>query len=105
MACGCNGVSRFSPEYYRRFKAENNNGCCTSSFAARQSCGTESLAEKGSPLWKWEQIYGKLVTIVTYAQDAQGHTIQVVTRTPCGPPEPVRPDKFGCCSVSYRVNR
>jgi hypothetical protein len=93
------GVS--SLEYQRRRKPENNNGCACG--RAENTCDTPSLALEGSPLYLWEQKYGKLVTTVTVELDENGRKIQVVEKKPCPPP----PDKrnYTCCSLGYKIIR
>ena len=105
MSCGvgCSGgPTRFSPEYTRQWKPENNAGCACSN--RQNTCGTPSLAKEGSALWNFEQTYGKVVTKITLRQDEFGHTVQIVEKTLC-PIEPERPTRAACCSVRYRTNR
>lgn len=98
-SCGGGGPSKYSPEFTRRQKPESNQGCCPCHGAS--SCDTPSLASDGSPLAKWEAIYGKLITTVKTVQDEWGHTVQIVEKKTCPlPPERVR--KI-CCSLRYKV--
>jgi hypothetical protein len=106
MSCGagCNGgPSRFSPEHKMVWKAQNNSGCSCSS-SGLNDCDKPSFAKEGSPLWEWEQIYGKLVTRITKTQDENGHETVLIEKIPC--PKPVETNsRYGCCSFTYRVNR
>jgi hypothetical protein len=106
MGCGCCGDlpnDRFQPEYNKRWKPENNSGCdCGGSN--RNTCDSPSLARKGSALARFEEIYGKVVTKVSFVQDAQGHTVQVVEKTLC-PLKVEQKSRHGCCSLRYRVQR
>lgn len=87
------------PEYYRRFKPENNR---SGGFRDSGSCDTPSMALKGSALYEWEKIHGKLITTITYVQNECGRTIQVVEKKPC-PPEPQEPRVRRCTAVRYKV--
>ncbi len=101
---GCGGPSKDSLEFTRRWKPENNNGCgCSGS--GRNDCSKPSIARVGSPLWQWEQIYGKLITKIIHTQDEDGHDIVTIEKTPCPLPETTRPSRNGCCSFVYRVKR
>lgn len=102
MSCCGQLPNRNRIESVRVFKPENNSGCdCGSS---NKGCDTPSRARKDSPLWKWEQIYGKLVTTVTVEQDQWGKTVVMVEKKPC-PPESGRKYTDGCCSLRYKVVR
>ena len=96
---GC-GPSKSSIEYQRRRKPENNMGCGCS--RAENTCESDSLAEKDSPLGVWEKKYGKLVTTVTLSQDSFGKKIQLVEKKPC---PKINKKAKTCCSVGYRVYR
>jgi hypothetical protein len=101
MSCSSCGAGRFSPEYTKKQKPQNHNGCCCSG-GNNNSCDTPSSAPVGSPLYNWEQIHGKLITNVTFVQDEFGHKIQVVEKIPC--PIKSKPKKStGCCSLRYRT--
>lgn len=100
MGCSSCGPSRFSIESIRRWKAESNTGCCNNQ---KRTCSTPSLAEENSPLWLWEQKYGKLLTTVAIIQDEWGHTVQKVEKTICEP-EVVTQSRHGCCSLKYRLS-
>jgi len=107
MSCGvgCSGgPSKYSPEFNKKWKAENNAGCCCNG-SDRNNCDKPSIARKGSPRWEWEQKYGKIITKIIFEQDSQGHTVQRVEKTVCPPEEPKRPNRTGCCSLRYRVQR
>ena len=100
LSCGSNDNPN-RPEHQRFFKPENNNGCgCGHSGG----CDTPSLAKEGTPLWIWEQIYGKLVTTVTFEQNEWGHTVQKVEKKPCGLPA-AKNRTQRCCSLRYKVVR
>ena len=101
MSCGSCGPSPYSLEYQRRRKPENGNGCGCASPA--NTCDSPSLAIEGSPLYEWEQKYGKLVTTVTFEQDENGRTVQVVEKKPC--PLEEKPRTSSCCSLRYKVSR
>lgn len=100
MSCSSCGPSEFSIEYQRRKKPENNNGCGCGRI--ENTCNTQSLAIEGSPLFVWEQKYGKLVTTVTLEQDSYGKKIQIVEKKPC---KIVEKSKKTCCSAFYKVIR
>jgi hypothetical protein len=105
MSCGAgcgDWPNEHQPEFKRQWKPENNSGCSCSND--RNSCKTPSLAKKGSPLWEWEQIHGKLITTVTFEQNAEGRMVQKVVKTAC-PIEVKHTSRHGCCTVRYRVNR
>lgn len=107
MSCGvgCSGgPTRFSPEYTRQWKAQNNAGCACSG-TDRNNCDKPSLAKVGSPLWEWEQIYGKLTTRIIHTQDDQGHSLVTIEKIPCPVRISTKSSRHGCCSASYRVNR
>ena len=103
FGCGGNGPSKYSPEYQKKQKLENNAGCSCSGNG-RNDCNEPSLAREGSPRWQWEQKYGKLVTKIIHTTDEQGHETVTVLKTPC---PAVQSDKVKktCCSFNYRVNR
>lgn len=101
MSCCGSGRNPTSPEYTRRYKPENNAGCGCRGI---NSCDTPSLAEEGSALYEWEQIYGKLVTTISFQQDAYGRKVQVVTKTPC-PKSNSESSTHGCCALRYKVIR
>jgi len=96
-----NAPGEWSPEYDRRFKAENNNGCGCS---GDRGCDTPSNASEGSPRYEWEQIYGKLVTYFYKEADVNGHSYVRIERRTC-PVEENRPRQNSCCSLRYRVIR
>ncbi len=108
MSCGagCSGESPrpWSPEFKRPWKPENNAGCSCGG-GNRNTCDGPSLARPGSPLWKWEKEHGKLVTLIAFEQDAQGHPVTRIEKVICKPEPPSRPDRHGCCSFRYRVQR
>lgn len=106
MACGQNcGLSKSenSPEYQKDFKAENNSGSCGCGNGDND-CSTPSNAREGSPLWEWEQIYGKLVTYFTKEFDENGRSYTKIERKPC-PKEIKRSGQNRCCSVKYKISR
>jgi hypothetical protein len=101
--CGCAGTNSSFPEFYKPWKAENNSGCCMDG-SSRNDCSRPSLARAGSPLAKWEAIYGKLITRITFEQNTvTGHSVQVIEKVACGPTSPKRPSRHGCCSFTYRL--
>jgi hypothetical protein len=106
MSCdgGCGITTKYQPEFYRRWKPESNAGCCCGG-PDRNDCDKPSLARVDSPLWEWEQVYGKLVETITYVSDDQGHTVQKVEKHPCGPTTVSPKSRHGCCVMKYRVNR
>lgn len=102
MSCCGQSPSKGSIEFERRYKPENNNGCGCGNV--NNDCNAPSRALEGSSVWNWEQKYGKIVVTVTQVQDEQGHTVQIVEKTPC----PIVSDKkhtHGCCSVRYKIVR
>lgn len=100
MGCCARFNSKYSPEYRKFFKPENNVGCGVRSLG----CDTPSLAMEGTPRYEWEQIHGKLVTTLTYSQDAQGHPVTLIERHPC--PQEERSQRHPtCCSLKYSVVR
>lgn len=106
MPVSCNNCathpSPFSPEWKRRAKPENETGC--GSGGDRNDCSTPSLADPNSPRGRWEAVHGKLVTRITYGQDAQGHPTVHIQKLAC--PIPVdRPSPHGSCFFRYRVPR
>lgn len=101
MGCGC-GSSKNNPEFNRRWKQENNTGCCVGS--RDNSCDAPSLAAAESPLAEWEAKYGKLRTTVTFVQNEFGHTVQVVEKKPC-PLEVAVPKRNDCCTLRYKIVR
>lgn len=101
MPCCGPGPSEYSPEHNKVFKFENNAGCCCS---GNGDCDTPSRAREGSPLWKWEQIHGKLVTIFTTLSDVNGHSYVQIERKSC-PASQTRSRRTDCCSIRYRVIR
>jgi hypothetical protein len=105
MSCGLGcEPNEFQPEYRKQWKPESNTGCC-SNGSSRNDCDQPSLARAGSPLAEWEAIYGKLVTIITYEQDDQGHSFQKVEKIPCPLKSTNRPSRHGCCSFRYKTIR
>lgn len=102
MACCGQSRNPSSYEYAHPFKPENNSGC--SCCGKNLGCDTPSAAIEGSPLWQWEQIYGKLVTVFTDVYDENGHVQHVIERIPC-PKESSKSTRTGCCSVKYRFSR
>ncbi len=103
MCCSNCGPSRFSPEFTKRYKPQNHRGCSCGS-GNDNKCDSESLAPVGSPLYEWEQIYGKLITTVKFIQNEWGETVQVVEKTPC-PKLTERQHTRSCCSLRYKVRR
>ena len=103
--CGCSGnlgnISTEAPEYNKRFKSENNGGCCYPRQA--DTCSNPSKATEGSVLWSFEQIYGKVLNSVTQEIGENGRFHLVHTKTLC--PEVKNRRNKGCCSVKYRVSR
>lgn len=97
MGCSGCGRSRYSPEY-RKYKPENTTGCCN---PINRKCDGVSNAVKDSPLWNWEQEYGKLLTTVTFVQDEYGHTVQKVEKTPCPKSNP-QVKISSCCKIIYK---
>ena len=101
MGCGGNcGPSQYSPEYTRQFKPENHSGCGVSDT---NKCEDPSLAVEGSPLWKWEQEYGRLIT-ETKMVHINGRSTIIFQKVPC----PKKVEKSGpavCCSFRYKVIR
>lgn len=81
MSCFNYGPSRFSLEYQRRRKPENNSGC--GCCRQKSSCETPSLALENSPLDLWQKKYGKLKTTVTLKQDQFGRQVQIVEKKIC----------------------
>lgn len=103
MSCDNCGPSPHSIEYTRQYKPQSNIGCgCGGRDAG--SCKTPSLAPVGSPLYEWEQIYGKLVETVTWELNEWGDRVQVVTKTPC-PPSNLKSSSTICRSLRYKVTR
>ena len=100
MSCFSCGDGRFSPEYTKKQKPQNHNGC--GCIGNNNDCDSPSIAPIGSPLYNWEQIYGKLVTNITFVQDEFGHKIQIVEKTPC-PIKSKSKKSTGCCSLRYRT--
>jgi len=101
MSCCSPGPSQYSPEYDRQFKFENNAGCCCDNNG---DCDTPSRAKEGSPLWKWEQVHGKLITVFTMLSDTNGHSYTHIERKVCPLSKPKRQRK-DCCVLKYRVVR
>lgn len=102
MACNSCSPNRSSIEFIRRFKPENNTGCCCGGHS--NDCNKPSLAREDSALWQWEQIHGRLITTVTSIQDESGHTVQVVKKTVC-PLKTTETRRKACCSFGYRILR
>lgn len=102
VGCGGDGPRRWSPEFSKPWKAENNSGCACGG-SNRNKCTTPSLAKPGTPRWKWEQIHGKLVTVITFGQDPQGHPTTHVEKVVC--PKEERKRNKPCCSFSYSARR
>lgn len=89
-------------EHARHYKPQNTNGgCCAGS---NNTCNEPSKAPKDSPLWEWEQIYGKLITVFRPEMDKNGHKYSVIERVTC-PLEDKNPREPSCCSVKYKVAR
>lgn len=104
FGCGGDGPSKYSPEYTKKQKFENNAGCGCSGDG-RNDCSKPSLARVNSSLWLWEQKYGKLITKIIHTMDDQGHETVTIQKIPCPVVPPARPNRYGCCTSSYRVNR
>ncbi len=101
MGCCSGSPGKWSPEYTKKFKPENNKDCCGSQS---QDCSTPSNARENSVLWEWEQTHGKLITSVTFEQDGHGHTVQVIRKFTCPLPV-VDPRAKICTSMTYRISR
>lgn len=101
MSCSNCGPSKYSPEYYRRFKPESNSGCGVKNS---NDCSSPSNAAAGSPRQLWEEKYGKLVTNITKKLNDDGRYFLEIIRTPCEKTN-TRQNRKGCCSLRYRVAR
>ena len=95
------GPSIESLEYTRRYKPENNGGCCRG--GSTTSCDDPSKATEGSALWEWEQRYGNIINKITEEHGPDGRLHLVHVKTTC--PEVPKTRSKGCCSVKYRVTR
>lgn len=100
MSCCGGDPSIEAPEYGKRFKLENNGGCCR---GGASSCDEPSKAREGSALWNWEQKYGKIVNTITEEIGPDGRKHMVHVKEICQ--QTVKPRSKGCCSVKYTVNR
>lgn len=96
--CGT-GNGRYSEEFYRRRKPENHAGC----GVRNSGCGDPSRAYEGTPLWDFEQKYGKIVTEVTWNLNESGRKEQKIVKKIC-PKETDHTYKSECCSLRYRVS-
>ena len=98
----CKGCTpgEFSPEYQKGFKPENNSGC----GVGNTGCGTPSKVLAGTPRYEWEQIYGKLVTVLHTESNENGQRSIRVERTVCDL-DSTRTVSTGCCSLRYKVVR
>ena len=96
------GPSIESIEYTRRYKPENNSGCCTGSGTI-DDCSMPSKAAEGSALWEWEQRHGRVINKITAERDEDGRFQLVHVKETC--PEVVKPRSKGCCSLNYRITR
>lgn len=102
MSCGsCGFVTEFQPEYTRRYKPENNTGCCG---RAPDDCSQPSRAMKDSPRWLWEQEHGKIITTVTMEIGSDGRFHQVITKEIC-PTSTGTQRQQRCCALRYTVPR
>jgi len=99
MCCSRN-LSTEAPEYNKRSKPESNNGCCNGGL---DSCDYPSKARKGSPLWEWEQIHGRLIGKFTEETGPDGRIRTIYVKIIC--PEVKKRKSKGCCSLSYRAIR
>lgn len=100
MGCGSCGNSKFSPEYTRPYKPENNSGCGVSDT---NQCEDPSLAIEGSPLWKWEQEHGRLITEAKMIH-IDGRSTIIFRKIPC--PKTVKKSGPGCpTSFRYKITR
>lgn len=102
MGCNCSVGDSHQPEYSKPFKPQNNSGCGCGK--GDNSCKTPSTAAIDSPLYNWEQIYGKLIEQITVELDESGRFVQVVEKIPCGPPASGE-RSVRCCSFRYKVTR
>ena len=103
MSCKHCGPSKNSPEYYKKFKPENNSGCACGG-PNTNDCDQPSTAIEGSPRWEWEQEHGKLITNIVKKIGDDGRFFLDVEKVPCGKPN-TRQKRKGCCSLRYRVVR
>jgi len=101
MGCDKCGASKYSPEFNKRFKGENNSGCGVKNS---KSCDSPSLAAAGSPRAEWEAVHGKLITHVTRKLGDDGRFFLEIIRIPCEPTS-TRKSRHCCCSLRYRVAR
>lgn len=99
--CCCGFLSENSPEYNKRYKPESNSGCCKGGGA--DNCSQPSKAANGSPLWNWEQKYGKLVDTVYQKLGEDGRFYLFHEKTACQ--KVVNKKKNGCCSMKYKIIR
>ena len=103
--CCCDPVTGIfpsdqAPEFQKRYKPENNGGCCRGGHG---SCDEPSKALKNSAVWKWEQKYGQIKNQITEEIGADGRRCLVHVKTVC----PVAEKKVtsGCCTLKYRIGK
>ena len=99
--CGCSlTTSNQAPEFNKRYKPENNGGCCRGGTA---SCDQPSKALKGTAVWNWEQKYGKIDNQITDERGPDGRWHMVHVKTVC----PIKEKKLisGCCTLKYRIRQ
>ena len=99
MCCYSCGPYKNSLEFQRRYKPQNNKSC--GCVGPNNICGEPSSAIEGSPLYNWEQIYGKLIKNITYEQSPNGKLIQIVKKTTC--PIIKKNRNVSCCSINYTI--
>ena len=102
MSCRSCGASKYSPEHYKPMKPESHSGC---GGKAPNDCKSPSDAAVGSPLYEWEQKYGRLIFRTERVIGEDGRWTNTYSKVPC-PPEPKKKRGPSCCSsVRYRVTR
>lgn len=100
-ACRACSPGEFSPEFNAQFKPENNAGCGVSD---PETCDTPSIAKEGSPLFEWEKIHGRVVTLVRLVLNDEGRIFEEFVKAVC-PKTVKKSGPVRCCALRYKVPR
>jgi len=96
--CCCYHPGPGDPEFQKRFKPENNSGC---QCHGRDSCDYPTRALAGSPLFDFEEKYGRVINKIQWKL-IDGRRQMIFSKVFC-PEKPKTAHKI-CCAVRYKIS-